>query len=415
MNTNKKKVKFKKGIFQKLFWVLSILVIFLILVIFIIRFIVVNSIYGGSDKRISDYIVNNMNKEDGLYKENGEYIFKGKVDNNYLEYNNLLYRVVKIYKDGSVEIVLEDGINSLYYDEENVSYIKSDIHKYLNDIYMDKLVDKEDVNKGPICLDMVNNIENITCNDIDYSSYVKLLMVGDYVNSILDGESYLNKDGEYYYLGNNSSKGIWILNGENLSISDTKNAYKVRPVITLKNTSKYISGKGSLEEPFIIKNSEYVYGEYVKIENDTYIVIDQEKSYLKLMLVEDSPLVRYTYNDKLLDKLNDDWYENLSYKKILSKYTINYGEYKDSYKDIRDKKKSVYVGMATINDFKFDKSDYDYLLVNKNGELVFYYQDGLYKSPSDLARKVRPVIMIKSNLLDGGIGTIEEPYLVEVK
>lgn len=412
----KKRVKFKKGLFQRLFWVISCLFIIVIVGYFLFRFIIVNGIYGNKDMKLSEYIIKNINEDKGLYRDNNLYIFKGNVDSNYIKYENLLFRVVKIYQDGSVEIVMDEGINSLFYNKKYSKYLDSDIHKYLNEQFLD-VIDKGDLNKTPICKDIVNSIDKITCNEIDYSSYVKLLQIGDYVNSIKDNETYLGKEGEYYWLGNTTDDKIWNIDGVNLSQSDELKGYKIRPVVTLNEMVKYLSGTGTKDDPIIVKKEEAGIGSYVKIDNDLYMVINKEKNHLKLMRIEDSPLVREVHNKDLIDELNDKYYDSLSYKKKLVKYTISLGDYKNSYKDIKDKKKSVYIGIPTVNDFKVDNNELEYLLINKydSEEVLYYDKLGLHKSSDKIARKIRPVIMIKKNDISNGNGTIDNPYIVEVE
>jgi len=412
---NGKKIKFKKGIFQKLFWFLSLFFILVICFYFGLRYLVISKIYNSNSMMAYEYVIDNFTSEDGFFKDDDVYIFRGLVDNNYIQYGNLLFRIVKIYKDGSMEIILDEGINSLFFNDKYDNYIDSDIHKYLNDKFLD-LFDKKDLNKSVICKDIVNDVKEITCNEVDYSSYVKLLMIGDYINSFYEGETYIGNEGEYYWLGNVSDNKVWNTDGVNLSLSDVKKGYKIKPVVTLVNSVKYLGGIGSKDDPIVIKKRGVGLNSYVKIQDDMYVVIDRENNYLKLMMIEGSPFVRDVYSDKLLNKLNDKYYNSLSYKKLLVKYSVNIAEYKKSYTDIKDKKKSVYIGLATISDFKFGVSDYDYLLVNKmNDENIYYYNNGLYSSSLDLARKIRPVIMIKSNNISGGSGTSIDPYIVEVK
>jgi len=415
-NEVKKKVKFKKGIFQRLFWVISGLFILVLVTYFGIRFMIISKIYGNRNLKASEYIIGEYKEIDGLYKENDLYVFRGNTEVNYLKYNNLMFRVVKIYKDGSMEILMDEGINSLYYNEEYTSYLESDIHKYINDQFLE-LLDKDDLNKSPICLDEVKDINKITCERIDYSSYGKLLMIGDFVNSMVDGESYLGKEGEYYWLGNVTGDKVWNMDGNNLSQSDVKQGYKIRPVVTLNENVEYLEGTGTKDDPIIVSEMEVGYGSYVLIDQDLYVVIDREKSYVKMMLIENSPLIRDVYSNNLLDNLNDEYYDSLSYKKLLVKYSINTGSYQKSYKDITDKKESVYVGIPTVSDFKFDQSDLDYLLINFfDSENIFYYdQNGLHLNEVGLARKIRPVIMIKKQEISSGSGSLEDPYVVEVK
>ena len=131
-----RKIRFKKGIFQKLFWFLSIIFIICVIVIFIIKYLSAASKFND-DKKIYEYVIanNNVSKVDDFY------YFKGEEANNYLKYGNLLFRIVKIYKDGSMDIITDKSINSLYNKND-------DIFKYVNDIFY-KNLDHEYLNTSP--------------------------------------------------------------------------------------------------------------------------------------------------------------------------------------------------------------------------------------------------------------------------
>ena len=412
-NDVKKRIKFKHGLIQRSFWVISVIFLVIVIIYFSIRFVVISKIYSDADMTATEYIFKNFTEDKGLYQDGDLYVFRGNIESNYLRYGNLLFRIVKIYKDGSMEVIMNDGINALYYNDEYSSYLESDIHKYLNDQVLE-LLDKNDLNRSPICVDIVSDIENITCNQVDYSSYVKLLMVGDYVNSILNEETYIGGEGEYFWLGNVSTDKVWNTDGSKLSLSDVRKGHKIKPVITLNEMVKYLGGRGSKDNPIVVKESVVGINSYVKINNDLYIVIDRDKSYLKMMLVEDSPFVRDTISDNLLEELNNEYYDNLSYKDKLVRYTIDTGKYKKSYNDIVDEKESVYVGIPTISDFKLDNGDY--LLINTfDGENGYYYNNELYLNDVSLARKIRPVVVIKMQEISSGSGLIDDPYIVEVQ
>ena len=61
---------------------------------------------------------NNTSDESGLYKSTatntGEptYYFRGNVENNYVSFASQTWRIVRINEDGTVRIVMQDGINS---------------------------------------------------------------------------------------------------------------------------------------------------------------------------------------------------------------------------------------------------------------------------------------------------------------
>ena len=77
---------------------------------------------------------NNSNDESGLYKSiatnTGEptYYFRGNVENNYVSFAGQTWRIVRINEDGTIRIVMQDGINS----NANIAFNS----KYDNYIYM---------------------------------------------------------------------------------------------------------------------------------------------------------------------------------------------------------------------------------------------------------------------------------------
>ena len=391
-----KKVKFKKGIFQKLFWLISIIFIILIIVIFVIKFISAGSRFN-SDKKLYEYIISNgkVSKVDDFY------YYKGEDSLNYLKYGNLLFRIVKIYKDGSMDIITNNSINSLY--NKN-----NDVHKYINDVFYEN-IDHDYLNTSPYCEDVIDDAKNITCDKINFSSYVKLLPLSDYVNSIDSEKTYLSD----MWLGTNGSDFVWVINDGKLVKDKDGSINDVYPVVTINNSIKYLSGDGSYDNPYIVKSNSKI-GAYVKILDDTYIVNEISGSNLKLSLVSDKILVRKMFNSNFIDELNLDYYNELEYKDLLVKYKVGISEYKDTYKDSYKDKKEVYIGYPMVSDLKLDTLINDYYLIN-SGNTIYYYNNGLKIGDKNLSMKIRPVIMIKSLKIGDGSGTMDDPYIVEVK
>lgn len=404
----KKKVKLKKGAFQILFWVVSILFILVILFMFIFKFVFGSSIHNN-DLKISDYIVKNSSNENGLYRIDSNYVFKGDNSLNYLKYGNLMFRIIRIYKDGSMDIVLDNKINSLYYGED-YNYIESDIHKYINDNFL-SLLDIDDLNRTPICLDKISDINSISCDKIDFSSYVRLPSLIDYMDSLEEESTYFNNN---TLLSSYSSSYVWMIN-DKLFNTNIDNPFYIYPVVTLNNENEYISGNGSKDNPYIINSKSYV-GAYVLIDEDKYVVIGEDNGKIKLMLVTDSFLFRKKYDESILDYLNDEKYDSLSYKSILEKFSISFGNYGKDYVDISSKKKKVHVGIPTISDIKIDDSVVDYYLINsKSDDEIYYYNNGLKVISKDISMKLRPVIMVKKSRIYIGDGSYDNPYIVKVK
>ena len=61
---------------------------------------------------------NNTSDESGLYKStatnsgSSTYYFRGNVENNYVSFAGFIWRIVRINEDGTVRIIMQDGINN---------------------------------------------------------------------------------------------------------------------------------------------------------------------------------------------------------------------------------------------------------------------------------------------------------------
>ena len=77
----------------------------------------------ATEKEINNhlsYIVINNNE---LKDTNNSYYFYGNVDNNYVKYSNILWRIIKVDKDNSVYLIANDVIT--YLNNGNNNYINT--------------------------------------------------------------------------------------------------------------------------------------------------------------------------------------------------------------------------------------------------------------------------------------------------
>ena len=63
-------------------------------------------------------------ENDGLYEINGNYVYKGKNVNNYLLLDQLLFRIIRINVDKSIDLVLDEYINRIPWNETITTYDK---------------------------------------------------------------------------------------------------------------------------------------------------------------------------------------------------------------------------------------------------------------------------------------------------
>lgn len=239
---------------------------------------------------------------EGLIKDTDDYgdtyYFRGNVDNNYVEFANYKWRIVRITGDGNVKLVLDEDISNLidsYNDnipdedgkiEDMVLFNNSSAKDVLISwydsnlmLYDDKIVDmkvcgnsetmESDNNlKYYVAYDRIYNLEEPsfkisgTCNN----SKISLLTVDE----VIFAGAYKNKENKDYYLYNSdyvnnfytvtpyylnditSNTSMFIVsNLGKLSYSIASNEASLRPVIVVNENVK-VSGNGTSDNPYVL-------------------------------------------------------------------------------------------------------------------------------------------------------------------
>lgn len=434
-NTKKRKLK-KVLLFQVIFSLLSIVFIIGCCIFYGSRLIKFYKIYNPKDENgkaielLGNHILNNSSfvyEGEGIYLINGSNIYKGENVNNYIKYSNLLWRILRINEDKSLEIVLEDSINNLKWNNTITEYSKSDINTYLNDVFL-KNINKKLITNTSVCKDIIDDITKISCNEIDSSNYVRLLTVDEFLNSKIGDKTFISNENNIW-LSSRGSENAWTINGINLSYAEVTNTYDVKPVVTLKNSNQIATGSGTKEDPYILKeqSSEIGVSDHIKLGEDIWTVYSVEDDIIRLSMSEayKSGTVTYRFDvdsnkynpenkSSLAKYLNDGFYESLSYKNLIVESEWYIGEYTDSYKDIYNEKVIAKVGLSSVVDFKFDKGVNNYYLSNGTKEnKIYLYNNGLIESKIVLSRSIKPSICIKMQKIKDGTGTIADPYILE--
>lgn len=379
-------------------------------------------IEGESVELIMNAIVRNqpiVYEKDGLYRTSGMYIYKGENVDNYIRYSNMLWRIVKFNIDGSLDLVLDGNINMLKWNNDVVSFEKSDIYKYLNN-YFYKLLDYDNLSNTVICTDEIDDLKNITCNNKITDSYVRLLSISEYLNSMADNKTYIN-DSSNIWLSDRGSKTIWNINDKNLSSSKPSNMYYVKPVITLKNSTVLKGGTGKVDDPYIVGDSKLGVGSYVKLNDDVWYIYDIKNDTYLLSLSKEldgkkafsKKSTKFDITDKtsLAYYLNNEYYESLAYKDILEENDWYNGSY-DSYNDVFSSTTKSYVGLLNVSDIKKEGLIDYYLMTASNNDKIYLYSDTLINSKPNLLRNIVPTIAIKNLKASNGAGTDTNPYEV---
>ena len=229
-----------------------------------------------------------VTSDSGLYKVGDKYIFKGNKVKNYIEFFGKNYRIVSIDKDGIMKLVKsetedvsrvwDNKFNSeanatygktIYKDSSMLSYLISD---YKNSKKFGKSARKHIV-PYTICIGKRSINDNRISSEVDCSEKLEnqllsLLNVSDFAMASTDPDcnSTMSRSCRNYNYLYNVASGTWTLNTveENtyevfllsggLQIRDKANSYNgYSIVIYVDGNEPYVSGKGTSEDPYIIK------------------------------------------------------------------------------------------------------------------------------------------------------------------
>ena len=447
---NNKQIKHKVKVdYQKLFNTISIGFICACVLFYGARF---TSLYI-KNKKVEVENVNTLYKvifNTNYGKENfvdigGNHYFKNEVDNNYVTYSNILWRIIRINADNSVTLISENPLVSLAYKEE-VNFEESYLNKWLN-------ITEEEENTGILeynlnnpdkyllknetCLDVVDKLSNQLCKTTYTDKYLGLMSTSDYVNTGAE-TSFINNNTKFYLSNTTDTNKIWYITDTNkVSYSDGTDLIGLRPVITVKGNINIVSGNGTLNSPYTFESEKGMFGAYVKLGKDTWRIYQVNEDTINLVsnnLLELNNEVMeriytnkgYSYNSSkwntLAYYLNNTYLNSLSYKDKIELNNWANGYYgadnNYNYKEALADTKDAYVGLLNITNIRLNNELKNYFLMTgstKNGSLVYLASNNgtIYPTSSDEKNYVLPTITIKKELLTKGEGTIDSPLEME--
>ena len=344
----------------------------------------------------------------GLYLINGNYIYKGEYVNNYLLVDDIVFRILRVNGDKTIDIVMDESLNKVEWNSEITTYDKSNLKKYLDNNVL-KILDKNKLVETSYCVDKVFELSEVNCNDVNNDNYIRPLGINDYLNSLNNNKSYI-KD-EYVWLYNSGNNNAWHTTTNYVSNSNPTNLYGVKAVVTLKNSITYLKGDGTETNPYIIEKNDYKVkvGSYLDINDDIYIVYEIGNDYIK---AESNKVIK---GKQIFDKTNSD-YSSSYLKNYLEGTYINNLKYKDFLKEVNFGSYSSKIGILSASDLKFNSTLNNYFLSDSVDNEVSIYNGSVLKSVPDSKRNVRYTIGLSNNLrIISGNGSKYAPYIVEVK
>lgn len=379
-------------------------------------------------------------------EEKNEYRYLGDVDDNYLEYSGIVYRIIGIDKDNNIKVISDKSVTMMYSGLEK-GYDKSYVNKWLN---YDKDVPGSGVYENNInesvnflastyyCEDIIDDIKNITCDKNSTNYNISLLSLYDYYKA--GGKSSFLNNGETFYLGtlNKDNHNYYITSDGEVSINEiSTRTYAVRPVITISSSSVLLGGNGTKDDPYKILDikpstlEEATINTYVSFSNQVFKVIDNSTDATKVALngvikENDTDVVKSFggKNNKYSNSKNTvGYYLNNTYLKTLdSKNIVKSNWYIGAlsldnldYNNEKNTKVNLSVGMLSLGDmFVGDinnvftlsrgiESDQIINVINEDGN---FYGDFITSKYN-----VRPSLYLNNELkITGGNGTFDAPY-----
>ena len=248
---------------------------------------------------------NNTSDASGLYASTatntGEptYYFRGNVENNYVSFAGQTWRIVRVNEDGTIRIIMQDGINNNAYIKFNSNYnnytymyyTNSEAKTQLENWYQTNIGSKSDLAKNVVSdnyyceqakVKRASYFTSENANMTTYTSYIPNFkcttdgnnkgLVNASVGLITYDEvvyagGYYGQDNSNYYLYNLSnwwtmspvgfvsgSSGVWGVSGYGyITDGNVSNSYFLRPVLNLTANTQISDGDGTKNNPFIIE------------------------------------------------------------------------------------------------------------------------------------------------------------------
>lgn len=228
-----------------------------------------------------------VTSDDGLYQIGENLVFRGEIVNNYVQFSGKLWRIIRINSDGTLRLI-QDNIDytavwddrynvnredSTGYNDFLISRLKDGLEKIYNDesLFNDSAKSKivlKDICIGKRYVDETDNSGNVECSNVVPNKPIGLMQVNEYMVASLDStcvHSYDHQCANYNYLSS-YTKTTWTLTAD---ASNTHKAYKfygnsfdvstassetgIRLVIYLSDNLPYVSGTGTVDNPYIVK------------------------------------------------------------------------------------------------------------------------------------------------------------------
>ena len=191
--------------------------------------------------------------------------YVGMADNNYITFNNILFRIVRLNDDNTITIVSDSALSNVNFGS-NKRFNDSELSEYLNDYFYNLLEDenKKLLVKTNWCDDVLTSSDVATKTSCDRTTKkynVGILSMQDYNKTLVNGVSYLDMSNLLWYSNFGEDGNPWVMSTnfaypDRVITTDSRNLLNVRPVVTLKADTKVYGGDGTVNNPYQVINKK---------------------------------------------------------------------------------------------------------------------------------------------------------------
>lgn len=373
------------------------------------------------------------------------YRYIGKVEDNYLEYSGILFRIVGIDKENNIKAISDSNLTLMYSGLEK-GFDKSYVYKWLNKSdekysgIFENNMDSTDkyLTNTYLCDDVVSDLKNINCEKNNNALKITLLSLYDYA-SAGGKESYLN-NGESYYLStiDDKNNNYFINTTGDVGLNKiSSKIYGVRPVITIKNDVALMHGDGSKTSPYAViektvsKLSDVYVSKYINYSGSTYRIIstgENVKVALSDNIKDGDKYLEKTFGGKnniysttkktIGEYLNNTYYKSIKNNDLIVKSSYGIGSNtldNLDYTAVYSKTNTFNIGMLTLGDM-FISDTKNVLTMNRGIEssmiINVINKDGnVFGDLIASKYEVRPTMYLKGDIsIVSGDGSIDSPY-----
>lgn len=270
--------------------------------------------------------------------------YKGEDVNNYVMFNNMLFRIVKVNSDDTITIASDEVLANVDYTNDG-RFVDSSIDSWLNGYFYSLLENKYKklVTSSKWCDDVLGSDDYmaVECKRTSEKRNVGILSIQDYNNTLQEGASFLDFSGIIWYANLDVDNNPWTITDlfDYPLKSEPMNQeylFNVRPAVTLKKGTKVLDGDGSESNPYILvynnsgrrntKINERQVGEYISYSGYTFRISGFKDSMTEIIMtgvtMNDDVEISIGYNNSGRKVYNPNKKGNIGYQVIneMTKY-----------------------------------------------------------------------------------------------